>query len=76
MARADLLLKLVKAGSAGDKNLLTKGVESLIAEERNKQHHIVADQLADGGFSHSLGKILILLNIATISINDYFYVSH
>lgn len=47
MARADLLLKLVKAGSAGDKSLFTKVVESLIAEERNKQHHIVADQLAD-----------------------------
>ncbi|SFB54121.1 AAA family ATPase [Algoriphagus aquimarinus] len=47
MARADLLLKLVKAGSVGDKNLFTKVVESLIAEERNKQHHIVADQLAD-----------------------------
>ena len=47
MARADLLLKLVKAGSAGDNSLFTKVVESLIAEERNKQHHIVADQLAD-----------------------------
>jgi SpoVK/Ycf46/Vps4 family AAA+-type ATPase len=47
MARADLLLKLVKAGSVGDKRLFTKVVESLIAEERNKQHHIVADQLAD-----------------------------
>lgn len=47
MARADLLLKLVKAGSVGDKSLFTKVVESLIAEERNKQHHIVADQLAD-----------------------------
>lgn len=47
MARADLLLKLVKAGSIGDKSLFTKVVESLIAEERNKQHHIVADQLED-----------------------------
>jgi len=47
MARADLLLKLVRAGSAGDRNLFTKVVESLIAEEHNKQHHIIADQLSD-----------------------------
>lgn len=47
MARADLLLKLVKAGSAGDKGLFTKVVESLIAEERGKQHHVVAGQLED-----------------------------
>ncbi|WP_185218000.1 AAA family ATPase [Sphingobacterium mizutaii] len=47
MARADLLLKLVKAGSTGDNNLFIKVVESLIAEERNKQHHIVADQLTE-----------------------------
>lgn len=47
MARADLLLKLVKAGSAGDKGLFTKVVESLIAEEKSKQHHVVAHQLED-----------------------------
>jgi SpoVK/Ycf46/Vps4 family AAA+-type ATPase len=45
MARADLLLKLVKAGSAGDKGLFIKVVESLIAEEKSKQHHVVANQL-------------------------------
>lgn len=47
MARADLLLKLVKAGSVGDKGLFTKVVESLIAEEKSKQHHVVANQLED-----------------------------
>lgn len=47
MARADLLLKLVKAGSTVYNNLFIKVVESLIAEERNKQHHIVADQLTE-----------------------------
>ncbi len=47
MARADLLLKLVKAGSTGDQGLFRKVVESIIAEERTKHHNIVADQLLE-----------------------------
>ena len=47
MARADLLLKLVKAGTKGDNTLFIKVVESIIAEEKSKQHHIVAQQLLD-----------------------------
>lgn len=47
MARADLLVKLVKAGSNGDKTLFLKVVESLIAEEKGKQHHVLAKQLED-----------------------------
>lgn len=47
MARADLLVKLVKAGSTGDQMLFNKVVESLIAEEKSKQHHVVAGQLED-----------------------------
>jgi len=45
MARSDLLVKLVKAGSSGDKEFFKKVVESLIAEERGKQHHILASLL-------------------------------
>lgn len=47
MARADLLLTLVKAGSQGDNALFKKAVEALIAEERAKQHHVLADRLAE-----------------------------
>lgn len=46
MARADLLLNLVRAGSTGDRGLFQKAVEALVAEERNKQHHVLADRLA------------------------------
>lgn len=46
MARADLLLSLVRAGTRGDDELFRKTVEALIAEERTKQHHVLADQLA------------------------------
>lgn len=47
MARADLLLSLVKAARRGDDELVRKTVEALIAEERTKQHHVLADQLTD-----------------------------
>ncbi len=46
MARTDLLLKLVGAGVHGDQPLFRKVLEALIADERAKQHHILADQLA------------------------------
>lgn len=46
MARADLLIELVRAGSRGDQALFQKSLEALIAEERAKQHHILADRLA------------------------------
>lgn len=45
MARADLLIKLVKAGSAGDTGLFNRIAESIIAEEKTKQHHVLAEQL-------------------------------
>lgn len=47
MARADLLLKLIKAGTNGDQTLFRKVVESIVAEEKSKQHHILAQQIED-----------------------------
>lgn len=46
MARADLLVDLVRAGARGDQMLFRKAVEALAAEEREKQHHVLADRLA------------------------------
>ncbi len=46
MARADLLINLVRAGANGDQVLFRKTLEALIVEERDKQHHILADRLA------------------------------
>ena len=45
MARADLLLKLVQAGSRGEQAQFRKTVEALAAEERAKKHTILADRL-------------------------------
>jgi len=45
MARSDLLVALVKAGATGDRNLARTSAEALIADERAKQHNILADRL-------------------------------
>ncbi|MBI3870006.1 MAG: AAA family ATPase [Verrucomicrobia bacterium] len=56
MARSDLLLSLVKSGVQGDRSLFHRTVDAIIAEERGKQHHVLADQLEDT-LKHS-GKLL------------------
>lgn len=45
MARSDLLLSIVRAGAAGDRAALRSSVEAAVAEERGKNHHILADRL-------------------------------
>jgi SpoVK/Ycf46/Vps4 family AAA+-type ATPase len=45
MARSDLLISLVRAGAAGDREGLKSAAEALMADERAKKHHIFADRL-------------------------------
>ena len=45
MARADLILNLVKAGAEGDQAQFQRTVEALAADERAKHHSILADRL-------------------------------
>lgn len=45
MARADLILNLVKTGARGDQDRFRKIVEALAADERAKNHNILADRL-------------------------------
>ena len=45
MARSDLLINLVKAGVSGDTRTLKRTVEAIVAEERAKQHNVLADRL-------------------------------
>lgn len=46
MARSDLLINLVRSSSTGNRQLVRSTVEAIIAEERAKQHHVLADRLA------------------------------
>lgn len=45
MARSDLLVSLVRAAAAGDRETLRSTTEALAADERAKKHHILADRL-------------------------------
>ena len=45
MARADLILKLVKASRQGNGDQIRKTVEALAADERANNHNILADRL-------------------------------
>jgi len=47
MARADLLISLVKAGATGDQGLFRRTVEAMVAEERAKHHGVLAGQLEE-----------------------------
>jgi SpoVK/Ycf46/Vps4 family AAA+-type ATPase len=57
MARSDLLVALVKAGSSGDKRGVRSAADAIIAEERAKQHNILANRLSQAtqinGSTHS-----------------------
>ena len=46
MARANQLLALAKAGSCGDQVAFRRALEDVIAGERARQHHVLADRLA------------------------------
>lgn len=45
MAKSDLLVSLVRAGISGDKNMLRSTTEAVIADERKKGHHLMADRI-------------------------------
>ncbi len=47
MARSDLLISLVRAASGGDRDMLKRVVETIVAEERLKRHNVLADRLAE-----------------------------
>lgn len=47
MARSDLLVSLVKAGSSGDATRARTVAEAIIAEERAKRHNVLAERLTE-----------------------------
>jgi len=47
MARADLILSLVRTGIKGDEQLFRKTVEAIAAEERSKKHFALAERLTE-----------------------------
>jgi SpoVK/Ycf46/Vps4 family AAA+-type ATPase len=47
MARSDLLVSLVRAGTAGDRRSFRNAAEAIIAEERAKRHNVLAETLTN-----------------------------
>lgn len=47
MARADLLIDLLKSAINNNKQMIRKVAEAIIAEERGKQHTVLADKLEE-----------------------------
>jgi len=47
MARADLLIRIIRSGMQGDKIAFRKVAEAIIAEERSNQHGVLAEKLAE-----------------------------
>jgi len=45
MTRADLVVALAKAAASGDQQRVRRTLEAIIAEERQKQHNVVAEEL-------------------------------
>lgn len=63
MARSDLLINLVKSGVSGDRRMLGKIVDAIIAEERAKNHNVVADRIEKAyRLSNGNGKAAALMN--------------
>lgn len=76
MARADLLLNIIQSGLSGDKAKLKRVAEAVIAEERAKQHNVLAERLEDvlqkNPLEHSIsgnsinGKRLVDLRVSNL----------
>lgn len=45
MVKADLLVSLVRAGASGDRSKLRATVQAMVADERARSHHSVAERL-------------------------------
>ena len=69
MARSDLIVSLVKAGTAGDKRSFRSATEAIIAEERAKHHNVLADRLTSLIQSNGSGGAQRTVAIASVQ-ND------
>ncbi len=47
MPRNDLIVSLAQAGATGDRTAFKRTLEAMVADERGRQHHVLADRLAE-----------------------------
>lgn len=70
MARSDLLISLVRAGTIGDKRGFRSAAEALIAEERAKQHNVLADTLTKVVQANGSGAGNGAISVASVQTNS------
>jgi len=73
MARSDLLLSLVKAGVSGDVVHFRNSAEAIIAEERAKNHNVLADQLRNQLMHSEMPKRQQATLKSTVSLEDLLF---
>jgi SpoVK/Ycf46/Vps4 family AAA+-type ATPase len=71
MARSDLIVDLVEAQKRGDSARFRALVETIIAEERSNQHHLVADRLSE--LITTAGSAHLLRDDAARPVADLLY---
>lgn len=71
MARSDLLISLVKAGASGDRKSLQNTAEAIIAEERAKQHNVLAERLSRALNSNGSGGAAFVPNTSNSRGRDF-----
>ncbi|GGC88059.1 ATPase [Thalassobacillus devorans] len=72
MVRSDLVLKLIEAGVTGNQQLLVRTVEAMAADERNKQHHVLAKKLEKSLKNNQTKNTKQFLN-TSFNNNDFVY---
>jgi len=75
MARSDLLVSLVRAGTTGDARVFRSTAEAIIAEERAKRHSVLADRLTkaiqvNGNGIHAVSPVVDMANRGRDSISE------
>lgn len=75
MARADLLISLIRSGSRGDKVSFRKVAEALAAEEQSKGHNILSKRIVDSLASISNGNGHKFSTSATQEKNLFYKIS-
>ncbi|MEJ1360715.1 MAG: ATP-binding protein [Candidatus Sedimenticola sp. (ex Thyasira tokunagai)] len=76
MARADLILSLVKTGIEGDQPTFRKAVEAIAAEEKAKRHYAFAERLTEMLQSSITPSATLAAGASDPKLQNAYYVVH
>ncbi|MES9964555.1 MAG: ATP-binding protein [Candidatus Sedimenticola sp. 20ELBAFRAG] len=76
MARADLILSLVKTGIEGDQPTFRKAVEAIAAEEKAKRHYALAERLTEMLQSSITPSATLAAGVSDPKLQNAYYIVH